>query len=265
MRTPRLATRLGLVLLAVLLSGVLLSQPSRADPKTLQVSTSAAGPWADALPTALFAGQGPVVPADVLPDRFFVRNGSDRPARATLAVVVRGPATELARRTSLSTEVGGVHGDIPVAVDPETTCKTYVTGPVVAPGAAQPVNVTLRVADLEKQVAMHDRLAVDLVLTLAQPGPAGEVDICGVEAVADGPGTSCPDPDVTVVTVLGAAACPQTAAAARPGALGDTGAPRGVATLTGLGLVLLTGGALLVARRVRPGGPRRPQPPVISR
>ena len=255
MKPTRIATAVGIVLLAALMSALLISSPSQAEPKKLKVSSTATGPWADHLTTPLFEGDGPFEPADVVPDRFYLKNSSNQPARATLAVVDRGASNAFEQNVSFTTDIGGVTSTVPVFVDSRTKCKTYVTGPSIPAGGVQPVDVTLNVADVTGQVAMNEQASVDFVLTLSQVGPKGKVDICGAQATAE-PYTECASKNNTVVTVLGAATCPQIkgveATRAAGGTLATTGAPRGAGTLGALGLALLTGGAgLLVVRRRR--------------
>lgn len=256
MKLTRIATAVGVVLLTALLSALLVSSPSQAEPKKLKVSSSATGPWSDHLTTPLFEGDGPFVPADAVPDRFYLKNDSQQPARATLAVVNRGSSNAFAQALSFTTDIGGVRSTVPVYADSKTKCKTYVTGPSIPAGGVQPVDVTLNFGDVAGQVAMNEQAGVSFVLTLSQVGPKGKVDICGVQARAE-PATACAGATNTVVAVLGTATCPQVkgvqaSRAAAGGTLAATGAPRGVGTLGALGVALLAGGAgLLVVRRRR--------------
>lgn len=269
MRTTKSAVAVGLVLLIGLVGALLMSSPTQAEPKKLKVSSSEAGPWGDNLTRPLFENLGPFVPMDSVPDRFFVKNNSNQPARATLAVIDRGAGNEFEQLLSFTASVGGETTEIPAFVDSKKKCKTYVTGDSIAPGAVQPVDVTLNFADTDGQVAMDQTASVEFVLTLSQVGPKGKVDICGVQAVAE-PYELCSQPRSAVVNVLGRSSCAQVkgvAAFADPGAgsgpdgvaagtLAGTGAPRDVATLLGIATVLLGSGALLLVVRRRRPGPR---------
>ena len=251
MKPTRIATAVGVVLLTALMSALLIPSPSQAEPKKLKVSSTATGPWSDHLTTPLFEGDGPFVPADAVPDRFYLKNSSNQPARATLAVVDRGATNAFEQNVTFTTDIGGVTSTVPVL---KTKCKTYVTGPSIPAGGVQPVDVTLNFADVTGQVAMNEQASVDFVLTLSQVGPKGKVDICGAQAMAE-PYTECASKNKTVVTVLGVASCPQVkgveASRADGGTLATTGAPRGAGTLGALGLALLAGGAGILGVRRR--------------
>jgi hypothetical protein len=257
----RAATVAGLALLAGLVAALLLSSPTQADPKKLLVSsTGAAGSWANHLTRPLFEGHGPFVPRDQVPDRFYLKNNSNQPARATLAVVDRGSRNNFEELLSFTVNVGGVESDVPVFVDSKKKCKSYVTGESIPPGGVQPVDVTLRFVDATGQIGMDQTASVDFVLTLSQVGPQGKVDICGAQAVAE-PYQVCSQPSSAVVNVLGHSACPEVkgvsaiaGAAPASGAVGsgnlaDTGAPRSTGSLLTLAVALLASGALLVVRR----------------
>lgn len=264
MRAARNALAVGLVLLTGLVAALLMSSPTQAEPKKLKVSSSEDGPWVDNLTRPLFEGLGPFVPEDEVPDRFFVKNNSNQPARATLAVVDRGAANEFEQLLSFTTTVGDVTSDVPVIVDSRKKCKTYVTGRSIEPGAVQAVDVTLHFADADGQVAMGQTAGVDFVLTLSQVGPKGKVDICGTQAVAE-PYELCSQPSSAVVNIIGRSDCSQVkgvsafaggGAGSGPttgaGMLAGTGAPRDAGTLLGIAAVLVSaGGLLLVVRRRR--------------
>jgi LPXTG-motif cell wall-anchored protein len=261
MTRTRASTAVGLALLVGLVATLLSSAPTQAEPKKLLVSSTGVGnAWADNLTRPLFDGVGPFVPRDQVPDRFYVKNNSKQPARATLAVIDRGASNDLAELLSFTVNVGGVESDVPVLVDSKKKCKSYVTGGSIPPGGVQPVDVTLRFADASGQRAMDETASVDFVLTLSQVGPKGKVDICGAQAVAE-PYQLCSQPSIAVVNVLGRSSCPEVkgssaiaGAAPASGAVGsghlaETGAPRSTGSLLGLAVALLASGALLVVRR----------------
>lgn len=265
MRATRSAVVVGLVLLTGLVAALLMTSPTQAEPKKLKVSSSENGPWADSLTRPLFEGLGPFVPQDSVPDRFYVKNNSNQPARATLAVIDRGASNEFEELLSFSATVGSETMQIPVFVDSKKKCRSYVTGESIPAGGVQPVDVTLQFADAEGQIAMDQTASVDFVLTLSQVGPKGKVDICGSQAVAE-PYEFCSQPNSAVVNALGRSSCAQvkgvsalagdglgSGPAARGGGsmLAETGAPRGTGTLLGIAALLLTSGALLLVVRHR--------------
>jgi hypothetical protein len=248
------------ILLAAVSAALLTASPSQADPKKLQVSsTGAAKSWSDNLETPLFEGKGPFVPRDRETATFWLKNNSQQPARATLAVVNRGSLNDFEQALTFDYQVGTTGTTaVPVYVDSKTKCKTYVTGRSIAPGESQQVDVTLNFADAEGQSAQGQQATVDFVLTLNQVGPKGKVDVCGVQAFAE-PYTECKAPNAAVVTLIGKQTCPVVKgveAVAGSGAgtevLGATGAARSLGTVLIVGFAALVTGAGLIAVRRRP-------------
>ena len=246
--------------IAALATAFLSSSPSLAAPQRLLVSNDNVS-WSANLATPLFDELGPFVPTDAVPDRFYVKNNSNQPARATFAVFKRqGNLNAFEDNLSFTYTVGDT-GSTPVIVKERNKCKSYVTGPTIPAGGTQAVDVTLNFADVSGQTAMNQTADVDMVVTLSQVTPKGMIDICGVQAKAS-PFTECKSPNVAVVTLVGDARCPVVAgveafadgqasgSANRPGMLASTGAPRDATTLLPLGLgLLLAGAGLMVVRR----------------
>lgn len=243
---PRLVA--GLLLLVSL---AVATGPAQARDAGLRVSRSASGPFADQLPGPLLDGIGLVVPLDVAGGTFYVRNSSPQVARTTVAVVNRGDRNALTGALTLTVDVDGttVTGTLP----PDgRRCDLVATGPDLAPGAVQPVEVALEVGDLTGQRGTDERLALDVDVTLSHLGGGGDVAVCGEQA-SDGP----PDADcenTAVVTLSGEHRCPPTAVDA--GLHDGLGVPRDPAAVSGIGVTLLVlGGLLVAARRRRRGAP----------
>jgi LPXTG-motif cell wall-anchored protein len=253
MRWRRVRTATAIAVVATLAPVLLLSSPSHAEAQRLQVGTSANGPWSDRLAAALFDDVGPLVPRDVVTRTFYLRNGSRQAARPTLALADRSADDELAQHLTVTAAVGAVSSDVEPAGGPGSGCTALVTGAGIPAGGVQEVAVTLRLDDMAGQVAMNQRTDLDLVVTLSEVGPTGRVDVCGAEDARPDP-AGCPGGARSVVTVLGAAGCPDVKGAQAvhaTGTLADTGAPRGAGTLAGVGLGLVGGGVLLLAVRRR--------------
>lgn len=252
-------------LLAVVTAMLLTAQPTQADPKKLLVSSDGIT-WGDNLTAPLFGNLGPLVPQDHATSSFQLKNNSKQPARATLAVVDRGPDNDFTNHLTFTYSVAGTTTPVPVAVAQKPKCKTYVTGPSIDPGGTQTVDVGVNFADVTGQTAMDETSTVDFVLTLSQVGPNGRVDICGEQALAQ-PYQECKNPALQVVTVVGKPTCAEvlgtealrggkqgTSAGAATGesVLAATGAPRSASTLLPLAVGLLAAGAgLMVVRRRR--------------
>ena len=237
----------------LLLAGSLaaLTGPAEARDAGLQVSRSASGPFADQLPGPLLDGIGRVVPLDAAGGTFFVRNGSPRVARTTVAVVNRGGANALTGALTLIVDVGGTTSTGTLPPDGRR-CDLVTTGPDLAPGAVQPVEVSLEVGDLTGQRGMDERLALDVDVTLSHLGGSGDVAACGRQAPGAPPVADCQR--AAVVTLAGDQRCPPTAVDAGVGDGLDL--PRHPATTAGIGVtLLLVGGLLLVLRRRRRGAP----------
>jgi LPXTG-motif cell wall-anchored protein len=252
-RATRVATATAFAVLATLAPVLLLSSPSQAEPQKLKVSRSATGPWTDHLSTALFDGDGPLVPTDSVTDTFYVRNDSQQAARATLTVVDRPAGNDLERHLTVATELGDVTTDLSPGTRPKSECKAYVSGRSIPAGGVQEIGVTLRMDDVAGQVAMGQEADLGFVVTLSQVGPTGKTDICGAEEGA-GPPADCASPTQAVVAVVGRGGCPEIKGEETvdtAGVLPDTGAPRSSGTVAGIGLACLAGGALLLVVRRR--------------
>lgn len=211
-----IARRIGSVLLVLGLvcAALALSAPAQADSSGVQVSTNPDGPFRDQLRRQLFAGAGKLVPGDQLTRRFYVRNGSDVVARTTLAVSDSGPDDELARAIDVGVDLSGVHSDGPLHTD-EPDCSLTVTGPNLAPGAVQAIDVTLDFRDVDALVAMDQRASLDLLVTLTQVAETGVIETCGEQAAVDPVknggqpgGEACREG--AVVTVAGTQSCVPT-------------------------------------------------------
>ena len=223
---PRLVA--GLLLLVSL---AVATGPAQARDAGLQVSRSASGPFADQLPGPLLDGIGLVVPLDVAGGTFYVRNSSPQVARTTVAVVNRGDRNALTGALTLTVDVDGttVTGTLP----PDgRRCDLVATGPDLAPGAVQPVEVALEVGDLTGQRGTDERLALDVDVTLSHLGGGGRRR--GVRRA--GVGRAAPDADcerTAVVTLSGEHRCPPTAVDA--GLHDGLGVPRDPAAVSGIG------------------------------
>lgn len=259
----RLLVGVTTIVAAALAAALLSSSPSAAAPQRLLVSNDDAS-WSQNLTTPLFEELGPFVPQDDVTDRFYVKNNSNQPARATFRVYKDAELNDFERNLTFTYSVGETGTDEPVVVGKQNKCKAYVTGPTIKPGESQPINVSLQFADVQGQVAMDETANVDMVVTLSQVTPKGMVDICGAQARAE-PSTECKSPNAAVVTLIGQARCPVVAGveafadtggapsgtANRAAALGSTGAPRNLSTLLPLSLAMLASGAALLAFRKR--------------
>ena len=211
-----IARRLGsvLLLLGLVCAGLAFSAPAQADASGVQVSTNPDGPFRDQLRRHLFAGAGELMPGDQLRRRFYVRNGSEVVARTTLAVSDSGPDNELAGAIDVGVDLGGVHSGGPLHTD-DPDCGLTVTGPNLAPGAVQAIDVTLDFRDVDALVAMDQRASLDLLVTLTQVAETGVIETCGEQATADpvetdgqSGGDTCGDG--AVVTVAGTQSCVPT-------------------------------------------------------
>lgn len=268
------AAGLLVVAVAALLVG-LLSAPSQAEPKKLLVSSSATGPFRDNLATPLFDDAGPFVPLDEASSTFYVKNNSKQTARATLAVVNRGGTNEFEDALTFDVDIDGTTTTSTVPAPGSPGCSLVLTGPSIAPGAVQGIDLSLSVADLQGRAGTDQAASLDFVVTLSQIGPKGQVKVCGEQATAqpevkgaqgngsgngsgdgsgDGSGNGqgdggdaaadC-DRDV-VVTVAGAPTCVPTAVDAGGDAPYGGGEPRSPQVVLGLVLVVLGAGAVLV-------------------
>lgn len=268
--SARRTTVAAVVALLVAVAVVLLGSPSQADQQRLLVSTSADGPFRPTLASSLFAGSGRLVPLERTDTTFFVKNGSDVLVRPTVAVVDRGAGSTFRDALTVAVDLDGTTstGGVPSPENPG--CDLVATGPSLAPGEVQLVDVSLTVGDLTDQVGMGQAASLDVVVTLTQVGPRGLVDVCGEQAVADpevqgeqgsaggsdgsvtaGPGGPDCDRDV-VVTVAGSPTCVPTEVDA--GATYGGGEPRGAGEIALLaGLLVATGAGMVVwaARRRR--------------
>ena len=179
MSTRRMTLSAFAALAALAMLILLVSAPSQADPKKLLVASAANGPFRDNLNTPLFQGTGPFVPRDASTSSFWVKNNSSQTARLTVQVVNRGSTNDFEQGLSFNVNVQGTQssGSVPDPRNPGCTLTT--TGPNIAPGAAQKVDVGLAVADLQQQVGQDQAASLDFVVTLSQVGPKGQVSVCG--------------------------------------------------------------------------------------
>lgn len=208
------------LLLGLACSPLLFSTPAQAGDNGVQVSTSASGPFRDQLHRQLFAGAGKLVPGDRVTRTFYVRNGSDVVARTTLAVSDSGPRNDFSDAIDVSVDLGEVSSSGPLQPD-DPSCTLTTTGPNLAPGAVQAVEVTLGFGDATGARASAKRASVDLLVTLTQVGETGVVETCGEQANAEpvgdeGDGKEGDDTCAqgAVVTVTGNPSCVPTAVAA---------------------------------------------------
>jgi hypothetical protein len=249
------ARRLTLMAFAVLTAlGMLvlvLTAPSQADPKKLLVANSATGPFQTNLAHPLFEGSGPFVPLDQVSNAFYVKNNSSQPARVTVQVVNRGTTNDFEGALTFDVNISGTQstGSAPETGSPG--CHLVTTGPNIAPGAVQKVDVGLAVADLQQQIGMDQAASLDFVVTLSQVGPKGQIQVCGAQATAQpaevkgeqataGQQGQCAKN--VVVTVAGQPTCVPTAVDA--GLSYDE--PRSPAEVGSLAILLMCGGATLM-------------------
>lgn len=264
---PAHRTLAGLV--AVVIAAVVvvaLGSPSQAEPKRLLVATSPSGPFVDNLATPLFGAADRLVPLARESSRFWVKNNSSQPARATLMVVNRAGSNDFERALSYEIRVGGTRA-VAILPDPDRHgCRLAATGPNIAPGATQPVDVAAQLADLVGRAGTDQTASVDFVLTLSQVGPTGQIQVCGEQAIAQPPqvrggheGDCSRD---VVVTTTGVPTCVPSAVSAGQDTSYDAVPARGAGLAGLLAVSLLAGGAttllLAVGRRRResahPGG-----------
>ncbi len=88
----------------------------------------------------------------------------------------------------------------PVDLAGSTRCSTFLTGPTLAPGGTQQVDVGLTFSDVDGQTAQHSQARIDLVVTLSQVGHQGDVNICGEQAEAE---PTCATQHQSSVALLG--------------------------------------------------------------
>lgn len=237
-----------LVVLGLLLAIGSFAGPSSAKPERLQVSQDGQS-WHDNLATPLFADAPPLVPTDALTRSFHVRNSSNAPARATVAIVNRSrPVSTLQHHLRVSARLNGLTTSTPFDTVNSRRCKALVTGPTLDPGETRQVDVDVAFDNVDGQTAQESAARLDLVVTLRQVGPKGSVDICGVQAEAE---PTCATRNQANVALLGGSATTEDCPVA--GSLPETGAPRHAAALLGLSVSMMLLGSLLVLfRRRRP-------------
>lgn len=228
--------------------------------RQLLVGESAGGPFADNLPTSLFPGR--YVPDQEVTRTFWVKNNSTDLARTIVTVLPADSANELSDALSFDVAIGDAQ-PAPGVPELPLECLT-IPGRHLDPGEVQPVEVTMRIADLEGQAGMDEVASVDLVVSLTQTAGTGDIDICGDEGEqeTDDPGGSDPgpgsdgQPDCThdvVVSTGGTPTCVPTSVPAGSGSGYGGGGARDPETAGGWALALMGGGAalLLASRRRR--------------
>ena len=247
--SPRRFTLTAFAALTALAMLVLvLDAPSQADPKKLLVSSSATGPFRNNLAHPLFEGSGPFVPLDQVSNTFYVENNSSQPARVTVRVVNRGTTNDFERALTFDVNIRGTRTSGSVPETGSTGCHLVTTGPNIAPGGVQKVDVGLAVADLQQQIGMDQAASLDFVVTLSQVGPKGQIQVCGAQATAQPvevkgeQATAGECAKNVVVTVAGQPTCVPTAVDA--GLSYDE--PRSPAEVAGLAILLMGGGATLM-------------------
>lgn len=248
-RRMTLAAFAALTVLAMLV--LVLSAPSQAEPKKLLVANSATGPFQNNLAHPLFDGMGPFVPLDQVSNAFYVKNNSSQPARVTVQVVNRGATNDFEQALTFNVNIRGTQSSGSAPETGSSGCHLVTTGPNIAPGAVQKVDVGLAVADLQQQIGMDQAASLDFVVTLSQVGPKGQIQVCGEQATAQpievkgeqataGQQGQCAKN--VVVTVAGKPTCVPTVVDA--GLSYDE--PRSPAEVAGLALLLMGGGATLM-------------------
>ena len=227
---------------------LVLGAPSQADPKKLLVSNAAIGPFQNNLAHPLFEGSGPFVPLDQVSNAFYVKNNSSQPARVTVQVVNRGATNDFERALTFDVNILGTQSSSSTPETGSPGCHLVTTGPNIAPGGVQKVDVGLAVADLQQQIGMDQAASLDFVVTLSQVGPKGQIQVCGAQATAQPVEVKGEQATVgecaknVVVTVAGQPTCVPTAVDA--GLSYDE--PRSPAEVAGLALLLMGGGAALM-------------------
>jgi hypothetical protein len=172
-------TRAWAAAVVVALLGVLgLSAPAYAEQKKLKLATTASGPFGDHLTTPLFSGT--YVPGAAT-SSFYVKNSSAQTARATIALVEKAPVNAFERALTFSASVDGSSGTpVPLFEDrKKNRCRTIVTGPTMAAGAVQRVDVSMHVAG---SAPMDQHASFAFVVTLSQVTNTGKVDVCGPQS-----------------------------------------------------------------------------------
>ncbi len=206
------------LMLGLACSPLLVSAPAEAGDAGVQVSTSPTGPFRDQLHRQLFAGTGKLVPGDQATRTFYVRNDSDVVARTTVAVSGSGQQNELADSIDVSVDLSDVSSSGPLETD-DPSCTLTATGPNLAPGEVQAVEVALEFDDVTGTRAAAQRASLDLLVTLTQVGETGVIETCGEQATADpvpnddDPGSDSDDDRCdqgAVVTVTGTPSCVPT-------------------------------------------------------
>ena len=191
-------TRAWVAALVVALLGVVgLHAPANAEQKKLKLATTASGPFGDHLATPLFSGT--YVPGSVT-SSFYVKNSSAQTARATISLVEKTPVNGFERALSFSASVDGSYGSpVPLFEDKKKNqCRTIVTGPTMAGGAVQRIDVSMHVADT---APMNQQARFAFVVTLSQVTTKGKVDVCGPQSPGDstrvaGAGSAAQEPVV---------------------------------------------------------------------
>ncbi|QBR92164.1 hypothetical protein [Nocardioides euryhalodurans] len=243
---------------ALLAPLLLTAPPAYAEHAELLVSTSPDGPFRTQLSQALFHDAGPFVPRTGATRTYYVKNTSPHVARTTVSLVDTAGSNAFEQALTFELAVGDT---VSTGALGGAVCHLLATGPDLAPGEVQAVQVGVSVADLAGQQGMRAQATLDLVTTLSQVGPSGEVDVCGVQATTTEDATTTQDaPDdedcerAAVVTVSGSASCVPVAV---DGGVPEPATPAaGARTVAGAATVLVALGALLLIW----GGRRRTDP-----
>lgn len=179
--STRTSRAVAIALLAALLNVVALGVPAHADPDRLRLSLSQTGPFIESLSTPLFSGS--YVPG-MATSTFFVMNDSPATTRATISLAPKSTYNAFEQALSFSASVGGANGaGVPLYEDKKKNqCRTLVTGPTIAPGGVQKVDVTMIVDSNFPQPATPQTASFSFVVALSQVTSKGKVDVCGPQS-----------------------------------------------------------------------------------
>lgn len=238
--STRTSRAVAIALLAALLNVVALGAPAHADPDRLRLSLSQTGPFTESLSTPLFSGS--YVPGTAT-STFFVKNDSPSTTRATLSLAPKSSYNAFEQALSFTASVGGVNGTrVPLYEDTRKhLCRTLVTGPTIAPGGVQEIDVSMIVDSNFPQPVTTQTASFSFVVALSQVTSKGKVDVCGPQS----PGGQSEQ----VLGTQSMSVQPMSSELAPA----SSGAVRGVGFVAGLATGVLGAGVLLLlgARRRR--------------